>query len=332
MPTYRLNWQNNWFFFPSLCTERRGLILYTVQRFVLFLFFLCSLSTAYPQQRPNGHFLTDSIEVGKPFKYTLSFRHSPRVEVFFPDTSAAFRPFEVVKLNYFPTETSAKGSLDSAVYTLLSFELAKIQTLSVPIWQKEGRDCTAIYSEIDSIKLREQIKDELTDSLHLRTDTQVVPLRSQTNYPYLVLLGLLISLIGTGIYLLFGEALTRQWELYQMFLRNREFQRNFTRFTRDINGSKGIENAEKVVVLWKIYLQRLERKPYVTYTTKEIMDNLPDEQLAEALRSIDGVIYGGVSSKNTADSLNILRDIATQTYRNKRIELLQQGRNKTKQS
>jgi hypothetical protein len=45
--------------------------------------------------------------------------------------------------------------------------------------------------------------------------------------------------------------------------------------------------------------------------------------LADALKSIDGVIYGGVSSRNTADSLNILRDIADQSYRQKRIELIQ---------
>ncbi|MFN8344687.1 MAG: hypothetical protein U0X91_06775 [Spirosomataceae bacterium] len=255
--------------------------------------------------------------------YALSFRHSPQSEVFFPDTSADFRPFEVIKLDYFPTETNPSGSLDSAVYTLISFDLKKDQSLSVPVWVSNGRDCTAVYSDKDFIKLRELIKGGVTDTLHLKTDTQIVPLRNQVNFPLILLLSFLLLLIGTGVYLLFGEALTRQWELYQMFLRNREFRRNFSRLTRDINGPKGIENAEKAVVLWKIYLQRLERKPYVTYTTKEIMDSLPDEQLADALKSIDGVIYGGVSSRNTADSLNILRDIADQSYRLKRIELSQ---------
>lgn len=290
--------------------------------FLTFLVCCSSLFTAF-SQRPNGYFLTDSIELGKPFMYALSFRHSPQSEVFFPDTSADFRPFEVIKLDYFPTETNPSGSLDSAVYTLISFDLKKDQSLSVPVWVSNGRDCTAVYSDKDFIKLRELIKGGVTDTLHLKTDTQIVPLRNQVNFPLILLLSFLLLLIGTGVYLLFGEALTRQWELYQMFLRNREFRRNFSRLTRDINGPKGIENAEKAVVLWKIYLQRLERKPYVTYTTKEIMDSLPDEQLADALKSIDGVIYGGVSSRNTADSLNILRDIADQSYRLKRIELSQ---------
>ena len=296
--------------------------------FLLFFLFYYSVFTA-SAQRPNGYFLTDSIEIGKPFKYALSFRHLPRLGVFFPDTSADFRPFEVINQDYFPTETGPAGSLDSAVYTLVSFDLKKIQSISVPVWIINGRDCTAVYSAKDSIRLKEMIRGNEMDTLRLKADTQIVPLRNQTNFPFILLVTLLILLIGTGVYLLFGEALTRQWELYQMFLRNREFRRSFSRLTRDINGAKGIENAEKVVVLWKIYLQRLERKPYATYTTKEIIDSLPDEQLAEALRSIDGVIYGGVSSRNTADSLNTLRDIADQSYRQKRIEASQKVSQKT---
>ncbi len=294
-------------------------------RLLILFALLSSYCTLLSAQRPKGYFLTDSIEVGKPFKYALSFRHSPRIEVFFPDTSADFRPFEVIQQDYFPTETNLSGSLDSAIYILVSFDLRKIQTLSVPVWIINRRDCTAVYSEKDSVRLKALIGDKLTDTLRLKADTQIVPLRNQTNFPFILLVALLVILIGTGVYLLFGEALMRQWELYQMFLRNREFRRNFARLTRDINGVKGIENAEKAVVLWKIYLQRLEHKPYATYTTKEITDNLPDEQLAEALKSIDGVIYGGVSSRNTADSLNILRDIAYQSYRLKRLELAQKG-------
>lgn len=301
---------------------QKTLLLFSV---FCFLFIVhCSLFTA-SAQRPRGYFLTDTIEIGKPFQYALSFRHQPRIEVFFPDTSAAFRPFEVIRLDYFPTETNASGSLDSAIYTLISFDLNPRQVLSVPVWTLNRRDCTAVYSEKDTILLHELIKSSELDTLHLNTDTQIVPLRNQTNFPLVLLVAFLAMIMGTVVYLFFGEALTRQWELYQMFLRNREFRRSFLRLTRDINGKKGIENAENAVVLWKKYLQRLERKPYATYTTKEITDSISDEQLAEALRSIDGVIYGGVSSRNTADSLNTLRNIAHQSYRQKRIELLQKA-------
>ncbi|WP_428667802.1 hypothetical protein [Runella sp.] len=289
-----------------------------------FCFLLsASFNSLKAQQRPQGSFLTDSIRIGKPFQYALSFRHSPKIEVFFPDTSADFRPFQVTKSDYFPTKTNELGSLDSAVYTLVSFELDKTQTLEVPVWTLAGRDCTAVYSDRDSIHLKELIKDGALDTLGLKADTQIIPLQSQTNFPFMLLVSLLILLIGTGVYLLFGETLTRQWELFLMFRRNREFQRNFSRLTRDVNGKKGIDNAEKAVILWKMYLQRLERKPYATYTTKEITDNLSNQQLAGALKSIDGVIYGGLASYDTADSLNVLRDVATQSYRNRRVELAQ---------
>ncbi len=293
--------------------------------FVLYaLFFtVCTPFHLLKAQRPQGRFLTDSMEIGKPFQYALSFRHSPKTEVFFPDTSADFRPFQVVKLAYFPTETNESGSLDSAVYTLVSFELNKTQTLEVPVWVLTNRDCTAIFSEKDAIHLKELIKDGRLDTLRLKTDTGIVPLQSQTNFPFMLLVSLLILMIGTGVYLLFGETLSKQWELFLLFRRNREFLRNFSRLTRDVNGKKGIENAEKAVILWKMYLQRLERKPYATYTTKEITDNLSNQQLAGALKSIDGVIYGGLSSYNTADSLNVLRNVANQSYRNRRIEVAQ---------
>ncbi len=293
---------------------------------VLRVFLLCTFCfvvNSLKAQRPQGRFLTDSIEIGKPFQYALSFRHSPKIEVFFPDTSADFRPFQITKSDYFPTKTNESGSLDSAVYTLLSFELDKIQTLEVPVWILTGRDCTAVYSAKDSIYLKELIKEGALDRLDLKADTQIIPLQNQTNFPFILLVSLLVLLIGTGVYLLFGETLTRQWELFLMFRRNQEFQRNFSRLTRDVTGKKGIDNAEKAVILWKIYLQRLERKPYATYTTKEITDNLSNAQLADALKSIDGVIYGGLASYNTADSLNVLRDVATQSYRNRRIELAQ---------
>ncbi|WP_051210731.1 hypothetical protein [Runella zeae] len=288
---------------------------------LLFSFFCCFLEAT--AQQPQGRFLTDSIEVGKPFQYALSFRHSSQVDVFFPDTSTDFQPFQVIKLEYFPTETTSSGSLDSAIYTLVTFDLNKTQTLEVPVWALTGRDCTAVYSQMDSIRLRELISPEALDTLHLQTDTQIVPLRRQPNFPFMLLVSLLILMIGTGIYLLFGESITKQWELFLMFRRNQEFVKNFARLTRDVSGVKGIDNVEKAVILWKKYLQRLERKPYATYTTKEITDNLSNNQLAEALKSIDSLIYGGLASFNTADSLNILREVALQSYRHRRIEIAQ---------
>ena len=69
-------------------------------------------------------------------------------------------------------------------------------------------------------------------------------------------------------------------------------------------------------------MERLENKPFATYTTREIVDNMPDEALAEALKNMDSIIYGQVISKNMAESLEVLKGGATRIYRNKRRFIL----------
>jgi hypothetical protein len=260
--------------------------------------------------------LTDTIQVGKPFEYALSFRHSFQKEVFFPDTSSQFAPFQVVAQRFFSTQTTNQVSLDSAVYTLLSFETATRQTLRLPVWTIDRGDCTLVMSNADTVFLNSTLLG--VKKPVLQTDTEIVPLRSQINFPLILLITISILLFVAGIYLLFGDALSRQWQLFLMFRRNRDFRRGLLRLSRETAGTKGVENIEKALILWKTYLQRLERKPFLTYTTKEIIDNLPDEALAEALRQIDSVVYGGQASVDLKASLEILRNIADQTYQKQR--------------
>jgi flagellar biosynthesis regulator FlbT len=267
-------------------------------------------------QRPRGRFLADTIQVGKPFEYALSFRHYFQKEVFFPDTSTQFSPFQVVGQRFFRTQTTNQVSLDSAVYTLLSFETAARQTLRVPVWTIDRGDCTAVMSNVDTVFLNSTLFG--LKKPVLQTDTEIVPLRSQINFPLILLVTISVLLFAAGIYLLFGDALSRQWQLFLMFRRNRDFRRGLLRLSRDTAGTKGIENIEKALILWKTYLQRLEQKPFLTYTTKEIIDNLPDEDLADALRQIDSVVYGGQASVDLKASLEILRNTADQTYQKQR--------------
>lgn len=276
-------------------------------------------------QKPVGYFLTDSIEIGRPFRFGFSFRHRPEVEVFFPDTTHNFGPFEVLRHEYFPTETNRAGSLDSAIYTLVTFDVAKVQTLRLPVWILTARDCTAVYSVTDSVYLKELVKN-LDEPL--RIDDNVVRLQRKTNFPLVLLVLLLLILGATSIYLLFGEAIQRQWRLYQLYSRNREFSRNYNLLLRNLAGKDKIESVEQATLLWKRYLQRLEKKPFITYTTKEITDNLPNESLANALREIDSLIYGSTASGNVnaARSLGVLREVATDLYRLRRLEIAQSGK------
>lgn len=291
-------------------------ILKSVHNILLIISCLLVIENSYAQ-KPVGRFQTDSIELGRPIDYTLSYHHSPSAEVFFPDTTYNFYPFEIIRRNIFPTSTTNGVSTDSVVYTLVTFDISKNQKLGLPIYLLSKRDCTAVYSLADSVFLKEMIKTPV-DSLQLKTDTKLLALSQQVNYPKILtyLLGLLgVVLI---IYAFFGRFIRKQYTLFLFGRRHKDFQTNYKKFTRSTLDDVTIGKA---LVLWKKHLEWLEKRPYTSYTTKEIVSRLPSERLEEALREVDSAIYGGILSTQMPLAMNVLLDKAAELYKNRREEL-----------
>ncbi len=291
-------------------------ILKSVTNTLLIISCLLIIESSYAQ-KPVGKFQTDSIELGRPIDYVLSYHHSPSAEVFFPDTTYNFYPFEIIRRNIFPTSTINGVSTDSVVYTLVTFDITKKQKLGLPIYLLSRRDCTAVYALSDSVFLKEMIKTSV-DSLQLKTDTKLLPLSQQLNYPKILtyLLGLLgVVLI---IYAFFGRFIRKQYTLFLFGRRHKDFQTNYKKLTRSTLDDVTIGKA---LVLWKTHLEWLEKRPYTSYTTKEIVSTLPSERLEEALREVDSAIYGGILSTQMPLAMNVLLDKATELYKNRREEL-----------
>ena len=291
-------------------------ILKLAHNILLIISCLLVIENSYAQ-KPVGRFQTDSIELGRPIDYTLSYHHSPSAEVFFPDTTYNFYPFEIIRRNIFPTSTTNGVSTDSVVYTLVTFDISKNQKLGLPIYLLSKRDCTAVYSLADSVFLKEMIKTPV-DSLQLKTDTKLLALSQQVNYPKILtyLLGLLgVVLI---IYAFFGRFIRKQYTLFLFGRRHKDFQTNYKKFTRSTLDDVTIGKA---LVLWKKHLEWLEKRPYTSYTTKEIISRLPSERLEEALREVDSAIYGGILSTQMPQAMNVLLDKAAELYKSRREEL-----------
>lgn len=284
----------------------------------ILLIISCLLITKNSQaQKPIGKFQTDSIELGRQIEYTLSYHHHPSAEVFFPDTTYNFYPFEIINRKMYPTVTTNGVSVDSVIYTLVTFDISKNQKLRLPIYLLSKRDCTAVYSLADSVFLKEMIKNPV-DSLQLKTDVRLLALSQQVNYPKILtyILGLLgLVLI---IYAFFGRFIRKQYTLFLFGRRHKDFQTNYKKFTRSTLDDVTIGKA---LVLWKKHLEWLEKRPYTSYTTKEIISRLPNERLEEALREVDSAIYGGILSTQMPSSMEILLEKATELYKNRREEL-----------
>lgn len=274
---------------------------------------------------PKGQFLQDSIQVGTPVQFSLSYHHNPAADIFFPDSSYNFAPFELVNRSYFPTNTQHDISVDSVVYTLVSFEVEPVQSFRLPVYIRTPQDCTSIWSPSDIIFFKNILPTTARpDTLHLQPDTTPYPMRQQANYPFVAAIFFALSVVGALIFWLFGKPIRRQISLFQFRRRYDEFQRIFQRLSRPTDDSnRRVENVEKALILWKKYIERLENKPFTTFTTKEILDNLKDTRLSDALREIDATIYGGNYSSKTLQSLAILQELAEGLYREHRQLLLE---------
>ncbi|MFD2571369.1 hypothetical protein ACFSUS_12040 [Spirosoma soli] len=280
---------------------------------------------------PVGRFLTDSIEIGRPFRYALTYRHAPRTEILFPDTAQHFAPYRVEDIAVFATQTTGTGfeaiSRDSAVYTLVSFETDSIQLLQVPIRIINATDCTALLTQVDTVFLRSKLTPALSSgsagptALTLATSTQLAPLRQQFNYPVLGAGVVGLGLIAAIIYGLFGRAIRRLWRIYQLNRRHERFLREYNRLSLTLDAFTAAETANQAIISWKAYLEELDRKPYASLTTSELAERMNDERVTSALREADQMIYGGAFTPQSQPALRVLADVATQAYHRRRAQL-----------
>ena len=270
----------------------------------------------------KGEFLIDSIDVGKPFFYSLSVLHKPTDEIFFPDTNYNFSPFRILSQKIFNSSTNEKGTLDSAIYQLVSFDVSPKQVIKVPVFVFGRRDCTEVWTATDTVFLKKDDLQVLKNQKELAFDTILFQLGSEFNFSKLLGIIAIVIAVAGSIYWVFGRDIYKQWQLLKLQRRHIEYTRSYNRLLRSARDKGNIKDAEKAIIVWKKYLERLEKKPFATYTTREIMDNMPDEELAEALKNMDGVIYGQAKSMKMEGSLEVLKKGATKIYKNRRRQIL----------
>lgn len=284
--------------------------------------------TPAPATIPQGRFLTDSVEIGRPFRYALSFSHPVSEDVLFPD-STAFAPFLIRDKTFLPTRSTAEISTDSAVYTLVSFETQPQSTLRVPLYIVGTVDCTTVFSTTDTVFFRSRLQTARPDTLRLRASTQLMPLRQELNYPVLVAVLGSIALILAVLYALFGRVIDRQFMLFQLRQRHLSFLREYNRIVRTLNPETASEGAYGAVVRWKAYLEQLEQQPFSTMTTPELVERITTRPVAlpdiregaveEALRTADRMMYGGAYTDQSNEAMRLLRTVAVALYTQRRV-------------
>jgi hypothetical protein len=288
---------------------------------ILLALTLLSHVTLYGQDlRPSGVFMADSIKIGQPIKFSLSVYHLSNTQVLFPDSGYSFRPFELIKKEFYPTVTKNKLSFDSAVYIVRTFQLDTAQHLSLPVFHIEAGDSTAYYTRNDTIAILQYLP-ETPLSLDLKQQTALTPIEQKINYPHIIAYIGCILLLGLILYFLFGKVFSRRYKLFKVRSDHMSFVKNYQRLQKEFTERKGPMTIEQALSIWKAYLARLENKPINTYTSTEIINLYNKEELKNGLNIIDRAIYGGVISDEAEKALATLKRFSNRLYLQRKKEI-----------
>jgi hypothetical protein len=273
---------------------------------------------------PEGYFLKESLAVGEPVRYVLSLRYPTNWQVLFPDSLYDYSPFELIQKHYFSTRSSEGFSTDSVVYELRSFEMSERLSLRLPVFVLLKGDSLPLFPRASQMYLKRTLPLEMAiDSLSPRADTELIPIPLPKNYPLQISLWLLALVLLVLGWLLFGKRIRRQLRLLELRRKYRNFEESFNKKINVIQQKQQVKDIEQALFLWKMYLEEIDKKPYSSFTSKEIIREGGSHYLEESLLSIDKAIYGQIIEANLPRHLVYLRRLARRKYINKKEEILQ---------
>lgn len=256
-------------------------------------------------------FNSDTIRVGDDLIFYLTARYPKSSQVVFPDTTYSFAPFELKKKDYFPTKTRDTISIDSAVYTLRTFEIERSQSLRLPVFIVNAMDCTRVFSNRDTIALKPSVRDlpdSLTADLPLKATTAYQRVQREFNTPLIIIVISFASLLAGIGWVVFGPAINRHYRIKKLKQMHASFTRTYEGHLHSIEKTFSPTTTERAVVEWKKYMEQLSRRPYTKLTTLETVQMEKDETLGKNLKVVDSAVYG--SNTHVIESLHSLKTYA----------------------
>lgn len=274
-----------------------------------------------PPEQPQGQFLTATTRVGDIISYELTFDHDARLEVVFPDSTAAFAPFEYVGRIFQPTRTRQGRSFDRTVYQLRTFSLDSVQTLSLPVAILRGHDTLTVNTLPSAIRLVRTAPVPAVippTAPVLKQNTTLLPVDETFNYPYWLIGFGVVGLLVVGLGLGFGNYWRRRYQRYKLRKNHAYFLAQYARHIERFELSRSLTNMERAITLWKNYLTNLENNTINSLTTREIVAHYQnDVAVSRALRVTDRVIYGNQFNEEDTEThvaFDLLRDFAERRY------------------
>lgn len=266
----------------------------------------------------NLTFLSDSAKVGMPFEVAISIEYNKYIDILLPDSTYNFAPFEYVSRRYFPTSTSGSVSEDSVIYTLRTFSLDSVILLSMDLYEVIDGDSLLLSTNFDSIKTNfivTSVPDSI-NSLFLKETANYYRIPRLFNYPYFIVGATIFIILLSVLWLAFGEKIKRYIAIRRLNKQYEIYQHSFDNELSVLTEENRFKQTEKLLKLWKTYMENLENIPYSKLTTKEI-SKLKQDHLNKILEKLDEVIYSKKSKVTSQKSLEELRNYSSEAFSDK---------------
>ena len=271
----------------------------------------------------KGYFIKENKTIGDTIYFISTINYPKNIEIIQPDSSNDYKTFEYIDKLIFPSLKIEDRVLDSTIYLLRTFNTDTIQSLKLSSYIINNSDSLKITSTEDNIIISNQIKN-IDQSLKVKYNTILSKINKLINYKYATYIITIILLIIGLTYILFGKKIVIFFKIHKLKKAFKSFETKFQKQQIIYKKEKSKNEIEKLLVIWKVFMEFISNKTYLSSTTKEIEKFNSNKKIINSLKEFDKTIYS--PNKNTLESkdINNLFNEATHNF-NLKLENIKNG-------
>tara|TARA_Y100000758_G_scaffold10389_1_gene7905 strand:+ start:1512 stop:2399 length:888 start_codon:yes stop_codon:yes gene_type:complete len=250
----------------------------------------------------KSYFIKENKTIGDTIYFISTINYPKNIEIIQPDSSNDYKTFEYIDKLIFPSLKIEDRVLDSTIYLLRTFNTDTIQSLKLSSYIINNNDSLKITSTEDDLIISSQIK-KIDQSLKVKYNTILSKINKLINYKYVTYIIAIILLIIGLTYILFGKKIVIFFKIHRLKKAFKSFETKFQKQQMIYKKEKSKNEIEKLLVIWKVFMEFISNKTYLSSTTKEIEKFNSNKKIIGSLKEFDKNIYS--PNKNTLKSKDI---------------------------
>ena len=248
------------------------------------------------------YFIKENKTIGDTIYFISTINYPKNIEIIQPDSSNDYKTFEYIDKLIFPSLKIEDRVLDSTIYLLRTFNTDTIQSLQLSSYIINNSDSLKITSTEDNLIISNQIK-KIDQNLKVKYNTFLSKINKLINYKYIAYIIAIILVIIGLTYILFGKKIVIFFKIHRLKKAFKSFETKFQKQQMIYKKEKSKNEIEKLLVIWKVFMEFISNKTYLSSTTKEIEKFNSNKKIISSLKEFDKNIYS--PNKNTLKSKDI---------------------------